>query len=128
MCCDCVFYFFYIIFQQKIKWVDNTFNLRITEYEALERLSRDVQNQIVLRNKEPKLSEAYGKLSATIRNRLKQFSKELNQLSSTIKNKNMYINKTFIASFKVPHYIFIVTERLKKPNVDNVKLKVYKQT
>lgn len=57
---------------------------RLTEYEACERLSRDLQSQLVLRNREPKLSNEYSRLSATIRVRLNQFSSELDQLSKKL--------------------------------------------
>lgn len=57
---------------------------RINEYEAAERLSRDVQAQIAYRNSQAKLSAEYAKLSATIRLRLKQLSGELEQLDQKL--------------------------------------------
>lgn len=57
---------------------------RITEFEASERLSRDVQAQLVYRNSQAKLSPEYAKLSATIRIRLKQLSSELEQLDKKL--------------------------------------------
>ncbi len=57
---------------------------RITEYEASERLSRDVQAQLVYRDSQAKLSAEYAKLSATIRIRLKQLSGELDQLDQKL--------------------------------------------
>lgn len=57
---------------------------RITEYDACERLSRDIQSQIVLRNREPRLSTEYSKISSGIRFNLKQFLTNLEQLNSTI--------------------------------------------
>ncbi|XP_055315307.1 syntaxin-8 [Sitodiplosis mosellana] len=56
----------------------------ITEYAACERLSRDIQTQIVLRNKEPRLSTEYSKISSGIRFNLKQFLTNLDQLNQTI--------------------------------------------
>lgn len=62
---------------------------RITEYEASERLSRDVQAQIVYRNSQEKLSAEYAKLSATIRIRLKQLSSELEQLDQKLEQNSV---------------------------------------
>jgi len=61
----------------------------ITEYEASERLSRDVQAQIVYRNSQNKLSVEYSKLSATIRIRLKQLSSELEQLDQKLEQNSV---------------------------------------
>lgn len=58
----------------------------IIEYGACDRLSRDIQTQIVQRNQLGKLSDDYSKLSATIRIRLNQFSSELSQLANRLKN------------------------------------------
>ncbi|XP_031617107.1 syntaxin-8 [Contarinia nasturtii] len=57
----------------------------ITEYAACERLSRDIQSQIVLRNQQPsRLSTEYSKISSGIRFNLKQFTTNLDQLNKTI--------------------------------------------
>uniref|UniRef100_A0A1L8D9I7 Putative conserved plasma membrane protein n=1 Tax=Nyssomyia neivai TaxID=330878 RepID=A0A1L8D9I7_9DIPT len=56
----------------------------ITEYEACERLSREIQSQIVLRNREQRLSDAYSRLSGNVRMRLKQFSTELGALEKKL--------------------------------------------
>ncbi|XP_055689394.1 syntaxin-8 [Lutzomyia longipalpis] len=56
----------------------------ITEYEACERLSREIQSQIVLRNREQRLSDEYSKLSGNVRMRLKQFSTELVSLEKKL--------------------------------------------
>ncbi|XP_037040857.1 syntaxin-8 [Bradysia coprophila] len=61
----------------------------ITEFEASERLSRDVQAQIVYRNSQAKLSAEYAKLSATIRIRLKQLSGELEQLDQKLEQNSV---------------------------------------
>lgn len=65
------------------------FCYRITEYEASERLSRDIQAQIVYRNSQAKLSAEYGKLSATIRIRLKQLTAELEQLDRKLEQNSV---------------------------------------
>lgn len=57
---------------------------RSTEYAACERLSREIQLQIVSRNQQPRLSNEYSKVSSTIRFSLKQFHTNLEQLNSTI--------------------------------------------
>lgn len=57
---------------------------RIPEYDACERLSRDIQSQIVLRNQQPRLSTEYSKISSGVRFNLKQFSTNLEQLNKTI--------------------------------------------
>lgn len=59
-------------------------SIRITEFDACERLSRDIQSQIVLRNREPRLSKEYSTISAGCRFKLKQFSTELQQLNNTL--------------------------------------------
>lgn len=59
---------------------------RTTEFEACDRLSRDIQAQIVQRNAEPVQSEQYARISANLRLRLKQFTNELQQLSVRIKD------------------------------------------
>ncbi|XP_059609243.1 syntaxin-8 [Phlebotomus argentipes] len=56
----------------------------ITEYEACERLSREIQSQIVLRNREQRLSDEYSRLSGSVRVRLKQFSTELASLETKL--------------------------------------------
>lgn len=61
----------------------------ITEFEAAERLSRDVQAQLVYRNSQAKLSAEYAKLSATIRIRLKQLSNELEQLDQKLEQSSV---------------------------------------
>ncbi|KAJ6644352.1 Syntaxin-8 [Pseudolycoriella hygida] len=61
----------------------------ITEFEAAERLSRDLQAQLVYRNSRDKLSVEYAKLSATIRIRLKQLSSELDQLDKKLEQNSI---------------------------------------
>lgn len=66
--------------------IDST---RITEFDACERLSRDIQSQIVLRNREPRLSNEYSKISAGVRFKLKQFSTELQQLNANLSGASL---------------------------------------
>ncbi|GAB0100243.1 syntaxin-8 [Sergentomyia squamirostris] len=56
----------------------------ITEYDACERLSREIQSQIVLRNREQRLSDEYSRISGNVRVRLKQFSTELSALEQKL--------------------------------------------
>lgn len=57
---------------------------RITEYESCERLSGDIQSKLVLRNREPKLSTEYTRISNDIRLRLKQYSTEVRELNTKL--------------------------------------------
>ncbi|XP_055708261.1 syntaxin-8 [Phlebotomus papatasi] len=66
----------------------------ITEYEACERLSREIQSQIVLRNREKRLSDEYSKLSGNVRMRLKQFSNELGSLDTKLEQARRLGNLT----------------------------------
>lgn len=59
---------------------------RTTEYEACERLSRDIQSEIATRNRLPRLSTEYSKISSTIRFKLRQFQTQYKQLNSTIED------------------------------------------
>lgn len=54
--------------------------LRLTEYEACDKLQREITEQLTLRSKELKNSENYIRLSASIRLRLKQYNSEVEQL------------------------------------------------
>lgn len=56
----------------------------LTEYDACEKLSREIMEQLTLRNKHPKVSQAYASLSANIRIRIKQYNKEIQQLKSKV--------------------------------------------
>lgn len=67
------------------------FGIRTTEYEACDRLSRDIQAQIVQRNAEPVQSEKYARISANTRLRLNQFTNELQQLSIRIKDVPLWV-------------------------------------
>uniref|UniRef100_A0A182QCS3 t-SNARE coiled-coil homology domain-containing protein n=1 Tax=Anopheles farauti TaxID=69004 RepID=A0A182QCS3_9DIPT len=52
----------------------------LTELDACENLSNDIQSQLAARNRENQLSREYGVLSGTVRVRLKQLGGELEQL------------------------------------------------
>uniref|UniRef100_A0A182NM68 t-SNARE coiled-coil homology domain-containing protein n=1 Tax=Anopheles dirus TaxID=7168 RepID=A0A182NM68_9DIPT len=52
----------------------------LTELDACENLSNDIQSQLAARNRENQLSREYGVLSGTVRVRLKQLGSELEQL------------------------------------------------
>ncbi|XP_050075462.1 syntaxin-8 [Anopheles maculipalpis] len=53
----------------------------LTELDACESLSNDIQSQLAARNRENQLSREYGVLSGTVRVRLKQLGSELDQLT-----------------------------------------------
>ncbi|XP_053664751.1 syntaxin-8 [Anopheles marshallii] len=53
----------------------------LTELDACENLSNDIQSQLAARNRENQLSREYGVLSGTVRVRLKQLGSELDQLT-----------------------------------------------
>ncbi|XP_053676955.1 syntaxin-8 [Anopheles nili] len=53
----------------------------LTELDACENLSNDIQSQLAARNQENQLSREYGILSGTVRVRLKQLGGELEQLN-----------------------------------------------
>lgn len=84
--------------------------IRITEFEASERLSRDVQAQIVYRNSQAKLSAEYAKLSATIRIRLKQLADELKQLDQKLEQNSvtgkMYAKLQAAATLQKSNFFF----------------------
>lgn len=54
------------------------------EYDACEKLFREIMEQLTLRDKENRRSQAFGSLSATIRLRMKQYSTQVLQLKSKI--------------------------------------------
>lgn len=57
---------------------------RISEFDASERLSQEIQSQIVLRNREKQLSQEYSKISSGIRFKLKQFQTNISQLNQSL--------------------------------------------
>lgn len=65
------------------------YSFRLTEFDACERLSRDIQSQIVLRNRESRLSSEYLKISAGVRFKLKQFSTEVQQLNKNLSEASL---------------------------------------
>lgn len=59
---------------------------RLTEFDACERLSNDIQTQITQRKAQSPTSAEYARLSGAVRLRLKQFDNELAQLSHKIRS------------------------------------------
>lgn len=70
----------------------NGYCCRITEYEACERLQRDIQSQIVQRDQQPINSQEYNRISGTVRVRLKQFANELEQLKIRLDGNKFSMN------------------------------------
>ncbi|KAK2577030.1 hypothetical protein KPH14_011989 [Odynerus spinipes] len=56
----------------------------LSEYEACEKLFREIMEQLTMREREPESSQAYASLSANIRLRMKQYNKEINQLKNEL--------------------------------------------
>jgi len=52
----------------------------LLEHESCEKLHRDIMEQLSLRQREPRSTEKYAHVSATIRLRLKQYNNEVGQL------------------------------------------------
>jgi len=58
--------------------------IRLTEYDACEKLFREIMEQLTLREGEPRISKLYASLSANIRLRMKQYTREVQQLKSKV--------------------------------------------
>jgi len=56
----------------------------LTEHEACEKLYREIMEQLTLRSREQKTSQAYARISSAIRLRLKQYSSEVQQLKDKL--------------------------------------------
>ncbi|CAL7941024.1 unnamed protein product [Xylocopa violacea] len=56
----------------------------LTEYDACEKLFREIMEQFTERNKYSKASQAYASISANIRIRLKQYNREVQQLKNKV--------------------------------------------
>ncbi|KAF2896159.1 hypothetical protein ILUMI_10022 [Ignelater luminosus] len=56
----------------------------LIEFESCEKLHRDIMEMLSLRQREPRSTEKYAQISATIRSRLKQYHLEVNQLKQKI--------------------------------------------
>lgn len=67
---------------------------RLSDLDACERLSNDIQSQLVARNRQGQLSREYSSISGQVRVRLKQLGSELEQLS----NKLKYISGTLTSA------------------------------
>lgn len=67
---------------------------RLTEYDACEKLFREIMEQFTARNKHSKTLQAYASISANIRIRIKQYNREVQQLKDKVddalKSKAMY--------------------------------------
>ncbi|KAF7401036.1 syntaxin-8 [Vespula maculifrons] len=56
----------------------------LTEYEACEKLFREIMEQLTMRERESETSQAYASLSANIRLRIKQYNREIYQLKTKV--------------------------------------------
>ena len=62
----------------------HNFCCRLTEHEACEKLFREIMEQLTVRSREQKTSQAYARLSSSIRLRMKQYSSEVQQLKEKL--------------------------------------------
>ncbi|KAJ9594985.1 hypothetical protein L9F63_013707 [Diploptera punctata] len=56
----------------------------LTEHEGCEKLFREIMEQLTVRSREQKTSQAYARLSSSIRLRMKQYSSEVQQLKDKL--------------------------------------------
>lgn len=66
----------------------------LSDLDACERLSNEIQSQLVARNREGQLSRQYSSISGQVRVRLKQFGSELEQLNK----KLSYISRSLTSA------------------------------
>ncbi|KAI4497022.1 hypothetical protein M0802_007768 [Mischocyttarus mexicanus] len=68
----------------------------LAEYEACEKLFREIMEQLTIRERESETSQAYASLSANIRLRMKQYNREIYQLKTKVeeasKSRTIYQN------------------------------------
>jgi hypothetical protein len=67
-----------------VYWNMSLILCRLTEHEACEKLCREIMEQLTLRSREPKTSQAYARISSAIRLRMKQYSSEVQQLKDKL--------------------------------------------
>lgn len=67
----------------------------LTEYDACEKLFREIMEQLTMRDSEPKTSKVYASLSANIRLRMKQYTREVQQLKSKVEEASKSKTITF---------------------------------
>ncbi|PSN57700.1 hypothetical protein C0J52_00296 [Blattella germanica] len=68
---------------------------RLTEHEACEKLFREIMEQLTVRSREQKTSQAYARLSSSIRLRMKQYSTEVQQLKDKLTQASSSRSITF---------------------------------
>ncbi|XP_011140265.1 syntaxin-8 [Harpegnathos saltator] len=67
----------------------------LTEYDACEKLFREIMEQLTMRDSEPKASKVYASLSANIRLRMKQYTREVQQLKNKVEEASKSRTITF---------------------------------
>lgn len=67
----------------------------LAEYDACEKLFREIMEQLTMRDGESKTSKAYASLSANIRLRMKQYTHEVQQLKSKVEEASRSRTITF---------------------------------
>ncbi|XP_033209690.1 syntaxin-8 [Belonocnema kinseyi] len=66
----------------------------LLEYDACERLFREIMEQLTLRDREPRTSQTFAHLSANIRIRMKKYSGEVRQLKIKVEEASRQRNIT----------------------------------
>lgn len=66
----------------------------LTEYDACEKLFREIMEQLTLRDREPRTSQTFINLSANIRLRMRQYSGEVQQLKIKVEESSKQRNIT----------------------------------
>lgn len=66
----------------------------LTEYDACEKLFREIMEQLTLRDREPRTSQTFINLSANIRLRMRQYSSEVQQLKIKVEEASKQRNIT----------------------------------
>ncbi|TGZ49151.1 syntaxin-8 [Temnothorax curvispinosus] len=67
----------------------------LTEYDACEKLFREIMEHLTMRDGTPKTSKTYASLSANIRLRMKQYTREVQQLKSKVEEASKLKTITF---------------------------------
>ncbi|KAL6448808.1 hypothetical protein ACFW04_000527 [Cataglyphis niger] len=90
----------------------------LTEYDACEKLFREIMEQLTLREGEPKASKVYASLSANIRLRMKQYTREVQQLKSKVEEAAKLRTITFEEAERRTRQV----EQLQSKNIQLQKL------
>lgn len=90
----------------------------LTEYDACEKLFREIMEQLTLREGEPRTSKVHASLSANIRLRMKQYTREVQQLKSKVEEASKLRTITFEEAERRTRQV----EQLQSKNIQLQKL------